>query len=92
MSDRGVRLSGLDPAQWNDEVRAILAAALENVRPGINMIWDGDGAMTHDDAMRSLRLMGSEVLPALRVLANAIVDAAVKRARSEGQLPSCRKG
>ena len=32
MSDRGVRLCGLDPAQWNDEVRAILEAALENVR------------------------------------------------------------
>jgi uncharacterized protein YukE len=28
--------------------------------------WDGDGAMTHDDQMRSLRLMGEEVIPAVR--------------------------
>jgi len=32
VSDRGVRLSGLDAAQWNDEVRTILEAALANVR------------------------------------------------------------
>ncbi len=28
----GVRLAGLDPAQWNDEVRSLLGAALDNVR------------------------------------------------------------
>ena len=27
--------------------------------------WDGDGAMDHDDAMRSLRLMGKEVISAV---------------------------
>jgi 2-methylisocitrate lyase-like PEP mutase family enzyme len=32
--------------------------------------WDGDGAMTHDDAMRSLRLMGEEVIPAVREIAD----------------------
>ena len=31
---------------------------LEYLRPGSVFFWDGDGAMTHDDAMRSLRLMG----------------------------------
>ncbi len=49
-----------------------LRAALENVRPGIIMIWDGDGAMTHDDSMRSLRLMGSEVLPMIREYAKEL--------------------
>ena len=39
---------------------------LEYMRPGSIFFWDGDGAMTHDDAMRSLRLMGEEVLPAVR--------------------------
>ena len=34
--------------------------------------WDGDGAMTHDDAMRSLRLMGEEVIPAVREMAKEL--------------------
>ena len=39
---------------------------LEYIRPGSIFFWDGDGAMTHDDAMRSLRLMGEEVIPAVK--------------------------
>ncbi len=39
---------------------------LETIRPGSIFFWDGDGSMTHDDAMRSLKLMGEEVLPAVR--------------------------
>jgi alkanesulfonate monooxygenase SsuD/methylene tetrahydromethanopterin reductase-like flavin-dependent oxidoreductase (luciferase family) len=39
---------------------------LEYLRPGSVFFWDGDGAMTHEDAMRSLRLFGEEVLPAVR--------------------------
>jgi alkanesulfonate monooxygenase SsuD/methylene tetrahydromethanopterin reductase-like flavin-dependent oxidoreductase (luciferase family) len=39
---------------------------LEYLRPGNIFFWDGDGDMNHDDAMRSLRLMGEEVLPAVR--------------------------
>ena len=39
---------------------------LETIRPGTIFFWDGDGAMTHDDQMRSLRLMGSDVIPAVR--------------------------
>jgi hypothetical protein len=30
---------------------------LEYLRPGSIFFWDGDGAMTHEDQMRSLRLM-----------------------------------
>ena len=40
--------------------------------PGTVIFWDGDGAMTHDDAMRSLRLMGQEVLPAVREIADEL--------------------
>ncbi len=36
---------------------------LEYLRPGSIIFWDGDGAMTHEDTMRSLRLMREEVLP-----------------------------
>lgn len=39
---------------------------LEYLRPGSIFFWDGDGAMNHDDAQRSLRLMGEEVIPAVR--------------------------
>ena len=39
---------------------------LEEVRPGSLIFWDGDGAMSHEDQMRSLKLMGEEVLPAVR--------------------------
>jgi len=42
---------------------------LETLRPGNIFFWDGDGAMTHDDAMRSLRLMGEELIPAVRDMA-----------------------
>ncbi len=42
---------------------------LEYLRPGTIFFWDGDGAMTHDDQMRSLRLMGEEVIPAVREIA-----------------------
>jgi alkanesulfonate monooxygenase SsuD/methylene tetrahydromethanopterin reductase-like flavin-dependent oxidoreductase (luciferase family) len=45
---------------------------LEYVRPGTIFFWDGDGAMTHDDAMRSLRLMGEEVIPAVREIAKEL--------------------
>jgi len=39
---------------------------LEEVRPGSLIFWDGDGAMSHEDQMRSLKLMGEEILPAVR--------------------------
>ena len=43
---------------------------LETLRPGTIFFWDGDGAMSHDDQMRSLRLMGSDVIPAVREMAD----------------------
>ena len=39
---------------------------LDYLRPGSIFFWDGDGSMSHDDTMRSLKLMGEEVLPAIR--------------------------
>jgi alkanesulfonate monooxygenase SsuD/methylene tetrahydromethanopterin reductase-like flavin-dependent oxidoreductase (luciferase family) len=46
-----------------------IRAVLEALRPGTIFFWDGDGAMTHEDAMRSMRLFGSDVLPAVREMA-----------------------
>jgi alkanesulfonate monooxygenase SsuD/methylene tetrahydromethanopterin reductase-like flavin-dependent oxidoreductase (luciferase family) len=45
---------------------------LEYLRPGNIFFWDGDGAMSHDDAMRSLRLMGEEVIPAVREMSKEL--------------------
>ena len=45
---------------------------LEYLRPGSVFFWDGDGAMTHQEAMRSLRLMGEEVIPATREIAKEL--------------------
>jgi len=39
---------------------------LEFLRPGTIFFWDGDGAMTNEDQLRSLRLFGQEVIPAAR--------------------------
>ena len=82
LAGRGLTSTGFAPGSFEDQrakrgiiagtprtVLAELRVALEKLRPGIVMLWDGDGAMTHDDAMRSLRLMGEEVLPAMREMA-----------------------
>lgn len=45
---------------------------LETLRPGSIFFWDGDGAMSHEDSMRSLRLMGSDVIPAVREIADEL--------------------
>ena len=49
-----------------DSVLPKIRHVLETLRPGSVIFWDGDGAMTHDDQMRSLRLMGEYVIPAVR--------------------------
>ena len=82
LAGRGLSTSGFEAGSYEDQrskrgiiagtpktVIAQLRIALEKLRPGIVMIWDGDGAMTHDDTMRSMRLMGETVLPAIREMA-----------------------
>jgi alkanesulfonate monooxygenase SsuD/methylene tetrahydromethanopterin reductase-like flavin-dependent oxidoreductase (luciferase family) len=39
---------------------------LETLRPGNVMFWHGDGDFTHEDTMRGIKLMGEELLPAVR--------------------------
>ena len=43
-----------------------LRRTLEMLRPGILTIWHNEGSVSHEDTMTSLRLLGSEVLPAVR--------------------------
>lgn len=45
---------------------------LETLRCGSLFLWDGDGAMDHNDSMRSLKLLGEEVLPALREIGHEL--------------------
>jgi alkanesulfonate monooxygenase SsuD/methylene tetrahydromethanopterin reductase-like flavin-dependent oxidoreductase (luciferase family) len=55
-----------------DTVIPKIRTVLETLRPGTIFFWDGDGAMTHEDSMRSLKLMGDEVLPAVREMAEEL--------------------
>ncbi|MSQ12524.1 MAG: LLM class flavin-dependent oxidoreductase [Dehalococcoidia bacterium] len=45
---------------------------LETLRPGTIFLWDGDGAMDHGDQVRSLRLHGQEVIPAIKEIAKEL--------------------
>jgi alkanesulfonate monooxygenase SsuD/methylene tetrahydromethanopterin reductase-like flavin-dependent oxidoreductase (luciferase family) len=55
-----------------DTVIPKVKQVLEYLRPGSIFFWDGDGAMDHDDAMRSLRLFGEEVIPAVREISKSL--------------------
>jgi len=49
-----------------DQVVASLREILEETRPSILALWGNDGKVDHDDSMDCIRLMGQEVMPALR--------------------------
>ena len=55
-----------------DTVIPKIRHVLEYLRPGSITLWDGDGSMTHEDTMRSLRLKGEVVLPAIREIAKEL--------------------
>ena len=38
---------------------------IENLSPGYIHIYGNEGAMKHEDSMRSIQLLGQEVIPAL---------------------------
>ena len=45
---------------------------LETVRPGIFAMWHHHGPVSHEDRMTSIRLLGEEVLPAMRSIADEL--------------------
>jgi hypothetical protein len=54
------------------QVIAKLRILLEETRPGILGLWGNDGTVTHQDAKTCIRLMGQEVLPAVREIAKEL--------------------
>ena len=49
-----------------DQVVKQLKTVLENNRVGILALWGNDGRIDHEDSMTCIRLLGKEVLPAVR--------------------------
>ena len=49
-----------------DQVIASLKEILQETRPSILALWGNDGKVDHKDSMDCIRLMGQEVMPALR--------------------------
>ena len=49
-----------------DQVIASLKEILQETRPSILALWGNDGKVDHADSMDCIRLMGQEVMPALR--------------------------
>jgi alkanesulfonate monooxygenase SsuD/methylene tetrahydromethanopterin reductase-like flavin-dependent oxidoreductase (luciferase family) len=56
------------PKQVVEKLRIIL----EQTRPSILSLWGNDGKVTHDASMTCIRLMGQEVLPALREIGKGL--------------------
>ena len=55
-----------------DQVIASLRSILEETRPSILALWGNDGKVNHDDSMDCIRLMGQEVMPALREIGDEL--------------------
>jgi alkanesulfonate monooxygenase SsuD/methylene tetrahydromethanopterin reductase-like flavin-dependent oxidoreductase (luciferase family) len=56
------------PKQVIQKVRILL----EETRPGILAFWGNDGCVTHEDAKSCIRLLGTEVFPAVREIAKEL--------------------
>ncbi len=54
------------------QVIARLRELLERTRPGILGFWGNDGSVTNDDARTCIRLLGQEVMPAVREIAKEL--------------------
>ena len=51
---------------------AKLKIILEQTRPGILALWGNDGAVSQEDSLTCIRLMGQEVFPAIREIAKEL--------------------
>ena len=77
-----------------DEVIKKLRLVMEGTRPGIFGIWGNDGAVDDADSRRCIELLGREVLPAVRDIADELdlrdpfeVDAPVSLKHAESAVP-----
>jgi alkanesulfonate monooxygenase SsuD/methylene tetrahydromethanopterin reductase-like flavin-dependent oxidoreductase (luciferase family) len=55
-----------------DQVIQKLRAIMEATRPGIFAFWGNDGKVSHEDSMTCIRLLGQEVMPAVRDIAREL--------------------
>jgi alkanesulfonate monooxygenase SsuD/methylene tetrahydromethanopterin reductase-like flavin-dependent oxidoreductase (luciferase family) len=55
-----------------DQVIEKLRVIMEETRPGIFAFWGNDGAVNHEDSMSCIRLLGQEVMPAVRSIAQEL--------------------
>jgi alkanesulfonate monooxygenase SsuD/methylene tetrahydromethanopterin reductase-like flavin-dependent oxidoreductase (luciferase family) len=77
-----------------DQVIGKLRTIMEATRPGIFAFWGNDGHVGHEDSMTCIRLIGQEVMPAVRDIARELelnspfdVDAPVSLAYSTDRQP-----
>ena len=56
------------PKQVVEKLRVIL----EETRPSILALWGNDGKVNHEDSMTCIRLLGQEVMPAVREIGDAL--------------------
>ena len=54
------------------QVIAKLRILLEETRPGVLAFWGNDGTVSHEDAKTCIRLLGTEVFPAVRQIAKEL--------------------
>ncbi|HXR91470.1 MAG TPA: LLM class flavin-dependent oxidoreductase, partial [Steroidobacteraceae bacterium] len=54
------------------QVIAKLRILLEETRPGILAFWGNDGTVSHEDSKTCIRLLGTEVFPAVREMAKEL--------------------
>src|SRR5581483_3267999 len=55
-----------------DQVIEALKYVLDNNRVGILALWANDGRVSHEDSMTCIRLLGQEVVPAIKAYAAEI--------------------
>ena len=55
-----------------DTIMPKIRNILETLRPGIFAMWHHHGPVSHEDRMTSLRLLGQEVLPAMREISEEL--------------------
>jgi alkanesulfonate monooxygenase SsuD/methylene tetrahydromethanopterin reductase-like flavin-dependent oxidoreductase (luciferase family) len=56
------------PKQVIDQLKVII----ENNRPGVFALWGNDGRINHEDSVECIRLLGEEVVPAIRDYARSL--------------------
>ena len=76
------------PKQVIEKLRVIV----EETRPSILALWGNDGNVTHQDSMSCIRLLGQEVMPAIREIGDKLGLKSPFEANSPISLAQMQKG